>query len=104
MPWPAPVEAMVDRAQAIDLARVANDGMAELVRRYPDRFPTFAAALPLSDPDASVKEIRRAVDELGARGFQIFSNKVMPGRRLYVEGIAAAHTPMTAGSQPRPGR
>ena len=73
LPTP-PVEAMVDRAQAIDLARVANDGMAELVRRYPDRFPTFAAALPLNDPDASVKEIRRAVDELGARGFQICSN------------------------------
>ena len=34
LPTP-PVEAMVDRAQAIDLARVANDGMAELVRRYP---------------------------------------------------------------------
>jgi predicted TIM-barrel fold metal-dependent hydrolase len=65
---------MVDRGQAIDLARAANDGMAELVRRYPDRFPTFAAALPLNDPDASVKEIRRAVDELGARGFQICSN------------------------------
>jgi uncharacterized protein len=73
LPTP-PVEAMMDRAQAIDLARVANDGMAELVRRYPDRFPTFAAALPLNDPDASVKEIRRAVDELGARGFQICSN------------------------------
>src|SRR5262245_3235130 len=69
LPTP-PVEAMVDRAQAIDLARLANDGMADLMRRSPDRFPTFAAALPLNDPDASVTEIHRAVDELGRAAFR----------------------------------
>jgi len=59
---------------ALDLSRAANDGMADLVRRYPDRFPGFVAALPLSDPDASVRELIRAIDELGARGFQLTSN------------------------------
>ena len=73
LPTP-PIEVMADAAQALDLARAANDGMGELVARHPDRFPTFAAALPLNDPDASVREARRAVDELGARGVQIFSN------------------------------
>ena len=29
----------------------ANDGMAELVERHPDRFPGFVASLPLGDPD-----------------------------------------------------
>jgi predicted TIM-barrel fold metal-dependent hydrolase len=61
-------------AQAIDLARLANDGMAELVARYPDRFAGFSASLPFNDPDAAVREARRAVDDLGARGIQIFSN------------------------------
>ena len=65
-----------ERGIALDLARAANDGMAELVERYPDRFPGFVAALPLNDPDAAVGELRRAVDDLGARGFQITSNIV----------------------------
>ena len=73
LPTP-PIEAMVARSPAVDLARTANDGMAELVARYPDRFPTFAAALPLGDPEASVTEARRAIDHLGARGVQMFSN------------------------------
>ena len=40
----------------------------------PDRFPGFVASLPLGDPDAAMREIDRAVDELGARGIQLFSN------------------------------
>jgi predicted TIM-barrel fold metal-dependent hydrolase len=48
--------------------------MAELVVRYPDRFPGFLAALPLNDPTAAMREIERAVVQLGARGIQIFTN------------------------------
>jgi aminocarboxymuconate-semialdehyde decarboxylase len=61
---------------ARDLARAANDGMAELVQKYPARFAGFVAALPLNDSDAAVDELHRAVDDLGARGFQITSNIV----------------------------
>jgi aminocarboxymuconate-semialdehyde decarboxylase len=73
LPTP-PLEVMADPAQARDLARMANDSMADLVRRHPDRFVGFVASLPLNDPDASVREAKRAVSELGARGIQIFSN------------------------------
>jgi predicted TIM-barrel fold metal-dependent hydrolase len=73
LPTP-PIEVFARPTDAIDLARAANDGMADLVRRYPDRFPAFVASLPLNDPDAAVRELRRAVNELGARGFQMFSN------------------------------
>ena len=48
-----PVEAYASPADAADLARRANDGMAELVLRHPDRFPGFIASLPLNDPDAA---------------------------------------------------
>ncbi len=48
--------------------------MAELVRKYPDRFPTFVAGLPMNNPDACVKEALRAVNELGAAGVQIYTN------------------------------
>jgi predicted TIM-barrel fold metal-dependent hydrolase len=70
-----PIEAIHrDRQITIDLARLANDSMADLVRAHPERFPGFVASLPLSDPDASVAEFERAVTELGAVGVQLFSN------------------------------
>jgi uncharacterized protein len=73
LPTP-PIEVFASPADAVDLAQAANDGMAELVRKYPDRFTGFVAALPLNDPDAAVRELQRAVEQLGARGCQIFSN------------------------------
>jgi aminocarboxymuconate-semialdehyde decarboxylase len=59
---------------AFELARIGNDGMAELVAKYPDRFPAFVAHTPLTAPDAGVAETERAIKELGAIGTQIFSN------------------------------
>jgi aminocarboxymuconate-semialdehyde decarboxylase len=57
-----------------EMARIANDGLAELVRDHPDRFLGFTACVPLHDPDAAVIEYRRAVDELGALGAQIYTD------------------------------
>jgi predicted TIM-barrel fold metal-dependent hydrolase len=73
LPTP-PIEVMVSGADAVDLARAANDGMAELVQRYPARFPGFVASLPLGDPGAALAELERAIGTLGARGVQLFSN------------------------------
>ena len=69
-----PIESLGTAKQSVELAQLANDGMAELVRKYPDRFPGFVAALPMNHPEAAVKEIDRAVMKLGATGVQIFSN------------------------------
>lgn len=69
-----PMEALGDATQSPDLAQLANDGMAELVGKHPDRFPGFVAALPMNNPDAAVQEIDRAVIKLGAVGVQIYSN------------------------------
>ena len=69
-----PLEAYGGPEVAVDLARAANDGMAELVGRHPDRFPAFVASLPMSDPQVAWKECHRAVNDLGARGVQIFTN------------------------------
>jgi predicted TIM-barrel fold metal-dependent hydrolase len=57
-----------------ELARIANEGQAELVERHPERIAGFVAALPLSDPEASAVEFERAVRELGALGAQIYTN------------------------------
>lgn len=69
-----PVEAAGPPTLARDLARLANDEMAELVRQHPDRFLGFAASLPMNDPEVSLREADRAIAELGALGIQIFTN------------------------------
>lgn len=69
-----PIEALGTPEQTPDIAKLANDGMAELCQKYPKRFPTFIASLPMNNPDAITKEAVRAVDTLSAGGVQIFTN------------------------------
>ncbi len=69
-----PIEAFAPAPLSIELSRLANDGMAELVDRHPDRFPAFVASLPMNDPQGLLAEAERAVRELGAVGVQVFSN------------------------------
>lgn len=69
-----PIEVMVGPEGAKDLARAGNDGMAELVQQYPDRFLGFIASLPMNDPEAAIEETHRAIRDLGARGLQIYTN------------------------------
>jgi aminocarboxymuconate-semialdehyde decarboxylase len=69
-----PLEEIAAGAVAQQLARVANDAMAELCARHPARFPAFVAAVSLDDVDAALKEAERAITTLGARGIQVFTN------------------------------
>jgi predicted TIM-barrel fold metal-dependent hydrolase len=70
-----PIESInPDRGITLDLAALANDSMADLVRAHGARFPGFIASLPLNYPDESVAELERAVTTLGALGVQVFSN------------------------------
>jgi predicted TIM-barrel fold metal-dependent hydrolase len=73
MPSP-PLESFAGPGTASELARIGNDGLAELVRRYPARFPAFVASIALNEPDAAFAEARRAMRDLGACGVQVFSN------------------------------
>jgi aminocarboxymuconate-semialdehyde decarboxylase len=69
-----PIEMLGGPAESPAVAREANDGLADLVARYPDRFIGFGASLPLNNPDASLEEMRRAIDQLGAKGVMIYTN------------------------------
>ncbi len=69
-----PIESLGDRAEAADLARLANDEMAELVRSRSDTFVGFVAGVPMNDVDATLAEIDRAVGQLGALGIQIYTH------------------------------
>lgn len=57
-----------------EFARMANDGMAEMVKRWPERFPAFVASIPMNNVKASLEEMDRAIGDLGARGIQITSS------------------------------
>jgi uncharacterized protein len=71
---PAPqIEVLGPPDKTPEMAQIANDGFAELVQKHPDRFPGFAASMPMNNPDASVKELERAV-KLGAQAIQIYTN------------------------------
>lgn len=69
-----PLEKLAGPDITPELARVANDGMAEYVAKYPDRFPAFIASLPMNNPDATFEEVDRAIKDLKAVGVQIFTN------------------------------
>jgi len=75
-----PIESLGSPPLSTELAKLANDGMAELVRKYPDRFPGFIASLPMNDPEGLLKEAKRAIRDLKAVGVQIFTN--VSGRPL----------------------
>ncbi|QBB68940.1 amidohydrolase [Pseudolysobacter antarcticus] len=53
--------------RGIDLARRANDLLAEAVAANPSRFQALAA-LPFADADSAARELRRCVEELGCKG------------------------------------
>src|SRR3972149_3035503 len=46
---------------AVYLAKLANDEMAELVTRYPDKFTAAVACLPMNNVDAALQEDDRAL-------------------------------------------
>ena len=69
-----PLELIAPPDRTPELARLANDALAEVCRKHPDRFPAFIASLPMNNVEASLTEIDRAVTDLGARGVQLFTN------------------------------
>jgi len=69
-----PIETICDGTDAVDLARVANDGMAAMCAEEQTVFPAFVASLPLGDIPASLQEAERAVTQLGAAGVQVFTS------------------------------
>src|SRR5262249_6991255 len=55
---------------ALDLCRILNNHIAEVVRAYPKRF-TGLGTLPLQEPDLAAQELTRCVRELGLCGAEI---------------------------------
>jgi uncharacterized protein len=69
-----PLEKIVGPADAILLSRIGSEAMADLCAKYPQRFPAFIATAAMGNMKECVAECRRAIEESGAVGIQIFTN------------------------------
>ena len=70
-----PIEEVIgDPRKALDLTMLANDEIADLVMKYPSRFPAAVASVALNNIDASLKELERAIVDLKFRGVQIYTH------------------------------
>lgn len=58
---------------ALDLSRILNDHLAQVVRDNPTRFQGLGT-VPLQDTQLAISELERCVRDLGLRGVQIGSN------------------------------
>jgi predicted TIM-barrel fold metal-dependent hydrolase len=69
-----PLEMVFSPADTPELARIANDEMAELVAKYPDRFVAAVATLPMNNKDAAAEELDRAIKQLNMKGVLVYTN------------------------------
>ncbi|HEY0747894.1 MAG TPA: amidohydrolase family protein [Steroidobacteraceae bacterium] len=69
----APGVQVLQAAEAKNIARLANDRLAEMIGLHPQRFAGLATIAP-QDPAAAAVELHRAVKTLGLRGAIIHSH------------------------------
>jgi predicted TIM-barrel fold metal-dependent hydrolase len=81
---PAPGADRFGVDDAVALAKIANDAISEICRKYPRRFIGLAT-LPTASIPGSVDELQRGVEELGLKGFGCYSN--LNGRALDHEDL-----------------
>jgi len=69
-----PLEAIFGPDKTPDLAKAANDGLAELCAKHPDRFAGYVGTLPMENPNAAIKEAERILVHGNASGLQLHTN------------------------------
>ena len=80
------IQAIADIQRAVDVAREANDVLAQQIANRADRF-VGVAALAMQDPDSAAAELVRCVEDLGFRGALVngFSQVGSPDTALYYD-------------------
>ncbi len=69
-----PLDVIPNPKDAAEVARIANDEMAEIIAARPHQFVAGVATLPLCDIDAALKETDRAINELGFKGALVYTH------------------------------
>ncbi|HWP58003.1 MAG TPA: amidohydrolase family protein [Candidatus Acidoferrales bacterium] len=94
---PPPGADRFEAADAIAIARAANDAVARFCRRFPKRFVGLCT-LPTASIAAARDELRRSTEELGLRGFGCYSN--LNGRPLDREELFPLYEDLAARKLP----
>jgi predicted TIM-barrel fold metal-dependent hydrolase len=89
---------MLDAERGIALAALANDRLADLIRRYPQRYAGLCTIAP-QDPAAAAREIERCITSLKLNGVMINSHTQgeyldQPKFRPILEAAAALDVPI----------
>ena len=67
------IDRLASPAESPEWARIGNDGLADMVAKYPDHFVGYAASLPMNAPEAAAKEAERVLSN-GANAIQLHTN------------------------------
>ncbi len=68
-----PVERLWGHYKSVEMARIGNDGLAEIVAKHPKTFVGYSAMLPMNVPEEAVAEAERVLKN-GANAIQIGTN------------------------------
>lgn len=94
-----PSQAQIIPKEEAAIVSDANDELAQIIAKHPDRYSGFAL-LPWSNPEAAVKEAERAVNKLGFRAFLLagraYGNNFLddPQATPILEALSALETPL----------
>ncbi len=78
---------------AVEICQIANDEMAELIAKYPDRFVTAMACLPWNDIDAALRELDRAINDLHFKSVVIWTS--LGGKPIDMPALMPFYEKMT---------
>ena len=68
-----PIERLWGPDKSPEMARIANDGLAEIVTKHPQHFAGWSALLPMNAPEAAAKEAERVLAN-SANAIQLATN------------------------------
>ncbi|WP_091585852.1 amidohydrolase family protein [Alteribacillus bidgolensis] len=72
-PIPVTFSYWAPAAEALEMARLQNDFIADTVNNYPKRFLGFGT-IPMQDTDLAIQEMERCIHELNLSGIEIGTN------------------------------
>jgi len=78
------VQAIPDVKRAVEVARQANDVLADEVAKRPDRFVSVAA-LPMQDPETATRELQRCIRDLGFKGALVHGYTELDGKPVHYD-------------------
>jgi predicted TIM-barrel fold metal-dependent hydrolase len=65
------LEPIMKPKDTVRLVQSFNNGLSEWIDKYPHKFLGAAASIPMNDTDAALREIERAITQLGFKGIAI---------------------------------